>query len=116
MSHVDPFDLKGLVLPRERLAVVPRKTQKRRQHFVKVPWIWIERLNKSPGNTYRVALYVLYEHWKHSGKAFLLPNGMLAADGVTRFSKWRALGELEKLGLIRIERRQRKSPILTVIT
>jgi hypothetical protein len=114
----DSFDLKSLVLPtvRERLAVVPRKIQKRRQHFVKVPWTWIERLSKTGSpNTYRVALHLLYLHWKQGGHAITLANGMLIMEGVSRWAKWRALRELEQLGLINIECRPRKSPLVTVI-
>ena len=101
----DPYaDLKQHRLTPEtlaKLAVVPRKIQRRRQQFVMVPWGWIERLAKTASaNTYRVALHLLYEHWRGSGQSFLLPNGMLAMEGVTRFAKWRALAELEELGLI----------------
>ena len=43
----DPFDLKKLVLPivRERRGIEPKKIQKRRAHFVKVPWVWVEQLD-----------------------------------------------------------------------
>ena len=45
----DPFDLQALrVDPNDgellRLAKVPAKVQKRRGHFIKVPWVWFERL------------------------------------------------------------------------
>jgi hypothetical protein len=113
-------ELEGLALPPEmvagRLAVVPRKIRKRREQFVQVPWTWIERLAKTQSaNTYRVALHLLYLHWKSNGDPIKLANGMLAMGGVTRFSKWRALRELEQLGLIRMERRPRKSPTITVV-
>jgi hypothetical protein len=105
----DDFDLKNLRLPpetlRERPATVPRKIQKRRQHFVKGPWGWVERLNGATGQTYRLALLLLYLHWKSKSKPIKLPNGMLKIDGVSRASKWRALAELERRGLIAIERR-----------
>ena len=105
-----------------RWAVVPKKIQKRRQHFVMVPWTWIERLDgahgargKTPGKIYSMALRLLYLHWKGDGKPIKLANGMLAIDGISRWSKWRAIQELERLGLITIDRRQRKSPIITLI-
>jgi hypothetical protein len=98
-----------------RLAVVPRKIQKRREQFVKVPWIWIDRLAKtSSANTYRVVLHLLYEHWRHNAQPFPLPNGMLEMGGITRFAKWRALAELEQLGLVSVEKRSRRSPKVTV--
>ena len=114
MSHIDPFDLKRLAL-RERLAVVPRKIQKQRRHFVKVPGIWAERLARARYIvSYRVALHLLYRHWKAGGRSFSLANGSLKTEGVARGTKWRALRELERLGLITVERRPRKSPVITV--
>jgi hypothetical protein len=99
-----------------QLASVPRKIQKRRQHFVMVPGIWIERLAKARHiASYRVALHLLYQHWKNTGKPILLPNGMLAREGVTRRQKWEALRELERLGLIAVERRPRRAPLVTVL-
>jgi hypothetical protein len=120
MMDDDPYaDLKQHRLTPEmleKLAVVPRKIQRRRQHFVKVPWTWIERLARARYTaTYRVALHVLYRHWKIRGEPFTLSNGMVAIEGVARGTKWRALRELEQLGLIAIERRRRKSPRITVI-
>ena len=119
MDH-DPYaDLKQHALTPEilgKLAVVPRKIQKRREHFVRVPWTWIERLAKARYTaTYRVALHILYRHWKGSGKPFTLSNGMLMMEGVARGTKWRALRELEQLGLIMIERRKRKTPRVTAV-
>jgi hypothetical protein len=119
MSENDPHaELKRHRLTPEmarRFAVVPRKVQKQRQHFVKVPWTWIERLATARYiSTYRVALHVLYHYWKTS-KPFVLPNGNLSMEGVERRAKWRGLRELERLGLVSIERRRRKSPLITVL-
>ena len=83
----------------ERWAAVPKKIRRRRKQFVQIPWIWIERLAPSrSANTYRVAVTLLYLHWKGNGDPIKLANGMLAIDGVSRSSKGRALDELEQLG------------------
>jgi hypothetical protein len=98
-----------------KMAIVPRKIQKRR-YFVKVPSTWIERLVEARHiATYRVALHVLYRHWKGGGAPFTLSNTAMANEGVTRHRKWEALGELEQLGLVTVERRKRRSPRVTVI-
>jgi hypothetical protein len=100
----------------EDRAFVPHEIKKRRQHFVKVPWTWVERLSDTRRlSTYRVAMHVLYIHWKRGGQPFPLSNGMLMMEGITRWSKWDGLKELERLGLVRVERRRRKSPFITVI-
>jgi hypothetical protein len=111
----DPFDLKTLRLDQDQVGerpAVPTKLRRRR-HFVTLPMAWYERMRavRSP-QTYRVAWYLLYLHWKGGGEPITLANGMLEADGVDRFAKWRALSELEHLGLIMVERRPRKSPII----
>jgi hypothetical protein len=114
----DPLDLNNLRSQPggARWAVVPKKIRQRRQQFVLMPWTWLERLAQSQSaNTYRVAVTLLYLHWKAKGDPIKLANGMLAMDGVSRSSKGRALAELERFGLITIKRRQRKSPIVTLI-
>jgi hypothetical protein len=114
----DPLDLSNLrSQPGDaRWAAVPKKIRQRRQQFVQVPWTWLERLAQSQSaNTYRVAHTLLFIHWKAKGGPIKLANGMLAMDGVSRYAKRRALAELERFGLITINRRQRKSPIVTLI-
>jgi hypothetical protein len=96
---------------------VPTKIRKRREQFVMVPMRWYEKLaNPPPTNrcTCLVALYVLHLHWKSHGKPSKLANGMLRYDGVSRYSKRRALKDLERRGLITIEWRPKKSPIVHV--
>ena len=94
----------------------PKKLRKQRQHFIKIPWTWVERLVEARHiATYRVALHVLYRHWKGGGLPFTLSNTSVADEGVTQWRKWDALRELEQLGLITVERRRRRSPRITVI-
>jgi hypothetical protein len=114
MTHDDHFKLEDFGLPTmlERQAVVPKKIQQRRRHFVMVPWTWVERLNGAPGQTYRLALCLLYLNWKARGEPIKLANGMLRIDGISRQSKWRALRELQYRGLISVERRPSRSPII----
>jgi hypothetical protein len=114
----DPLDLDNLRYQPDdaRWAAVPKKIRQRRQQFVQVPWTWLERLAQSrSANTYRVAVTLLYLHWKADGDPIKLANGMLAIDGVSRSSKWRALAELEQFGLITVGRRHKKSPIITLV-
>lgn len=117
-KNQDPYaDLKQHRATPEILAgFVPEKLRKQRRHFVKVPWVWVERLaNARHIATYRVALHVLYRHWKGNGLPFTLSNTAVADEGVTQWRKWDALRELEQLGLVTVERRTRRSPRITVI-
>jgi hypothetical protein len=117
LNH-DPFNLDNLAVPDEvqALAQVPAKIRKRREKFIMFPMTWYEALNGAPGATYRVALYLLYLHWKDGGRPIKLPNGMLKIDGVNRQAKWRALGDLERRGLITIERHPGRSPLIRLET
>jgi hypothetical protein len=117
MSEKDHFDdLDSLLLPPmpEARVGTPAKIQKRRRDFIMMPVAWDDRLTGCTGHTYKIANRVLYLRWKNRGQPFRLPNSMLEYDGVSRYSKWRALTKLERLGLISIERRSGKSPTVHV--
>ena len=102
----------GITVERQ-VTFASRKILKRQQHFIMMPWAWVERLEGASGHTYYVAICLLYLHWRGSKSAPVkLPNGMLKIDGVSRQSKWRALNDLERRGLIVVERRRRKSPLV----
>jgi hypothetical protein len=116
----DPYDLKKLrVDPVDgelvRLAKVPAKIQRRRRQFVKVPWLWVEKLNGASGQTHQVALHLLFLHWKNSGEPIKLGNAALVVAGVPSQSKRRALRELEHRDLITVEWRGKKSPLIRVL-
>jgi hypothetical protein len=120
MSHDDdPHDPKALRIDPATFATphVPTKIRKRKKDFAMVPMSWYEIL-KEPlptGLTVMVALHLCYLCWKNGGKPFKLPNGMLEYDGISRQTKWRALAVLERRGLITIERRPKKSPIIRLL-
>jgi hypothetical protein len=116
----DELDLARLRIDPATLAAappVPAKIRKRRGQFVMLPMWWYEKLaNPAPASrcTCLVAWYVLHLHWKHHGEPFKLANGMLEYDGVSRYSKWRALKDLERRGLVTVDWREKKSPIVQV--
>ena len=113
----DDLDLENLRLAADMLsgrAVEPRKVEKRRKHFVKLPWTWAEALSGASGKTWELAAHLLYQHWEGNGAPIKLANGMLENDGIDRFAKWRALNELERRKLVTIERRHARSPLITV--
>jgi hypothetical protein len=127
MSDTGVAKWRSLSLPPEMveplLAVkerkIPYETQanrKRRERFIKVPGFWLEQLLKTRRTaTLKLALHLLRKHFESYGKPFTLANGVLKACGVWPKEKWRALAELEQLCLVEVERRQRKSPIITVL-
>jgi hypothetical protein len=62
-----------------------------------------------------VATVLCYQAWKAKGKPFRLANELLAKYGVHRQTKYRAIAELEAAGLIRVERRGKHAPMITLL-
>jgi len=106
----DPFDLDALRVDPAAHRVAARPKKWRRQ-FVWVPWTWVEQLRSAKRVcTYRLALVLLYEHWRQGGRPITLSNVFTDAEGLSRRSKWRAIAELEGLGLLQVKRRRRHAP------
>jgi hypothetical protein len=117
-GHEKDFDIRGFAVPGEaveaRLAT-PRKVQEARaEHFIMKSWAWHERLIGAPGQTWRLADIVLYFHWRGGKKPFKLARGLRGMAAMPRMTRLRALRDLERRGLVAVEWRQRKSPIVKV--
>jgi hypothetical protein len=106
----NPFDLEALQVDPERMRQ-PARPKKWRRQFVRVPWQWVECLRKAKRiSTYRLALVLLYEHWRSGGRPIALSNVSMQQEGLARRSKWNALAELRTLDLITVKTRSGKSP------
>ena len=118
----DTFDLESLRLSPEavgkRAAGTPKRIRRRQQQFAKIPRAWVDAITpQRRDKTLAVVWHLFHEDWKQGGgRSIKVPNGMLAIDGVGRKAKWRVLNMLEGLGLITVEHRDRKSPIVTLNT
>jgi hypothetical protein len=116
------FDIKDLeYVPAPEVVPAPGEVnitppRPRKGHFVMVPLEWMERLESAHQiATSKVALHLLHQSFKDRRPVVRLANGVLALKGISRVQKRRALGEMEALGLISVERRPRKSPIVTLL-
>ena len=99
----------------EARVVIPEKIRTARAaHFIKKPWVWHERLIGAPGQTWCLADIVLYIHWKRGGAPFKLARGLRGLGAMPRMTRLRALRDLERRGLVTVERRMNRSPIVTV--
>jgi hypothetical protein len=99
----------------EALQKVP-KPKKRPQHFSRIPMALWEHLSGASRQTLWMAGYIYYMHWKSNGEPFKLSNsGYLKVCKIPSSSKLRALRDLERRGVISIEWRVRKSPIVSVV-
>ena len=126
-DKTDPFSLENLRLTPElsaelnaaaakRAALKAGKARRSREVFVRITRAQSDRLDKvktlSSGRLFR---HLLFLDFASHGKPCTLANEALAGIGIDRRVKWRALRELEGLGLISVERRPRKSPRVTII-
>lgn len=117
------FDLENLRLPDDMLPKAnpspsPKIVGKLRQNkrFVMIPIEWSDRLDAARCiATEKVARHLLIQSFRDHTKTVRLANDMLESKGITPKQKWRALKELEALGLISIEHRPRKSPKITLL-
>jgi DNA-binding transcriptional ArsR family regulator len=76
-----------------------------------LPRAWELRLLEAKRvSTYRLAIELLYLHWYGKGKPVTVSSMVAKAAKLSGRSKSRALAELERLGLLEIERSPRKSP------
>ena len=104
----------------ENLRVHPRQQSNLEQQpdklgwqriFTRLPREWELRLLTARRiSTYRLAIELLYLHWKGNGKPITVSGKVAEAVKICPRSKWEALAELERLGLIEVDRRPRKSP------
>jgi hypothetical protein len=119
----DDFDLSKFRLdldttPTIKAPRVPEKIRKRREQFVQIPMWCLAVLAQEPiasGSTFYLAGHLWHLDFINYRKPFNLGNGMLAYDGISRQTKWRALRNLEQRGLVRVECRDSKSPIIHMI-
>jgi len=84
------------------------------RRFTKVPDMWFQCLAdiRASGCTYRVALYLLREaRWS---TFITLSNAALQKLGVSRNGKRAALEQLRAAGLIAVEWRPNKNPVVKV--
>jgi hypothetical protein len=110
-AHGKPILVEELETPGMKI----RKTRKQ-QEFVKVPLQWAADAAEVTGTRGAVVwILLLYMAWKTKCLTFPLSNVMLARYGVSREIKRRALEKLEASGLIKIERRRKQSPIVTLL-
>lgn len=88
----------------------------RKDAFVKTPLWWaVEAAKATKTPALLVCLYLLHASWKARSATFPLPNGWLERHGVSRRIKNRVLCDLEAAGLITVERRNGKSPCVTLV-
>ena len=92
------------------------KAAGKKDPFVKLPlWFAIAAAKATKTPAALVWVYLVRLSWREESLTFALPNGWLERSGVSREVKRRVLRDLERAGLITLERRTKKSPIVTLV-
>jgi hypothetical protein len=114
MDPQQKADLQARSKPADRST--RQKAHHRKEQFVMLPMCWKDRLRQAQhAGSLKLALHLHYLAWKTGERSIQLSNAVANDAGVTRRSKWRALSELDQLGLVVLERRGRRSPIVTIL-
>jgi hypothetical protein len=107
-------------VPAQRLEATPRSSTSQRRlirgEFIKaIPLQWLTPAAASPGKTLAVALAVWFQFGRSKGRPFKLTSAILKRFSVSRKASYHGLKELEKIGLITVQRQKGKNPIVTVL-
>jgi hypothetical protein len=116
------FDPERFRLPPEMAAELARakpkrgKRQKRSEPFLQIPHRALVVGGKVLVSSEQllVWLYIHHRVWADKVATVVIANKALEAWGVGRKAKYAALNNLERAGLILVERRERKSPLVTL--
>jgi hypothetical protein len=86
---------------------------KRKDAFAIIPLWWAARANEAGSVNLMACVDLVYRAWRVRGssKTFVMPN----SKGVDRRAKIRTLCALERAGLITVEWRARKTPVVTLV-
>jgi hypothetical protein len=96
-------------------AIKARHTKRSsRDQFIIVSMAWKDSLDHAVhAATLKIALHLLFTSWQRNERSIPLTNRAL--PNIPRRSKWNGLTELERLGLVTVERRPRRAPIVTIL-
>ena len=86
------------------------------RNYTLVPREWeLRLLGAKRISSYRLAIELLYLYWYNNGKPVTVSSKVAQAAKISVRSKWEALAELERLGLLEVDRRSRKSPRVVLL-
>jgi hypothetical protein len=119
--NLETFNLEDVRIPDGELEQFQRKQKaaptlkvaqpKRADTFAMVPLSWAKRVHEGGAHVdFLVCIDLVYRAWRAKGKPFVMPN----IAGVHHDIKNRTLRALERAGLIAVQWRERRSPVITL--
>jgi hypothetical protein len=99
------------------ISSTPPRVAKRKAQFVRLPLVAVDIMAKtSKDKLMPIYCHVLYESWRTGGGPVTLANGFLEQQlGISPDAKIHALHRLKEAGLVSVDFRKNKNPIVTVL-
>ena len=116
-----PFDLEQLTFPQSKSSLGLEKQAplhlKQRGKFLKgpIPLEWLTKAANLPGKSLHVAVALRFWAGVKKIRSIKLSNRSLKDLGITRYSKKRALKNLELAGLIIVKSHTGRAPTVTIL-
>lgn len=115
----DPFDIDRLRIP-DRMPVGRAKAPRRKsgELFLKgpIPWWWIEKAARLPGQALSVGLVAWHLRGLRRSDTFRLAPSKVRSLGLSPRVARRGLKALENAGLVAVDRHRGRSPDVTLST
>jgi hypothetical protein len=102
-------------VPKAQDNAVANPARRSVEPFDKFPRWWTIRMKDTGVGSFKLALLLLHLNWKSGGRPVIVSAAAAKARGVGPRQKVSAVLELESLGIIRVERRPKKSSLITVL-
>ena len=116
MSELQPVDPAQTTSARRADSTRRRRTN---GEFLKgpIPLDWLTRAARLPGGSpLAVALAIWFQSGRRGSNTITLTSQICERFGVNRKAKYRGLRLLERDGLINVERRPQRNPVITLIS
>ena len=114
-----PIDFDRLRVARRDIRSKPIRPPRHKpgEHFLKgpVPLAWLEIAAKLPGKSLHAGVALWYTAGLTRSRSVALSNIAGGKLGLDRNSKYRALHWLERAGLVAVERKLGRAPIVTIL-
>ena len=102
----------------ETMEPPPRKgkAKAKKEAWAQVPLLWAAEMAKRSNSARGMIIILLaYLAWKTNSTTFALSSEMTRRYGVPRYAKSRALAALEAAGVIKVDRRRKQTPVITLV-
>jgi hypothetical protein len=100
----------------ETLNPTPAQAKHQKRLFIQVPLDLVARAAKATdGQRLLVWELILHRCWRERSQTVTATNDMMRVHGISRDVKLRALRQLEEVGLVTVQWRVTKNPIVTVV-